>query len=105
MFPIWLMLGSVLVLAGIFNKQMMRWLGINPMSEIITSSNLKKSSKMVEQFGRWLVITLGLSFLVIGLGGVLPDHVSDFISFLLLGLSGLLFLAMIGISIATWRAK
>jgi hypothetical protein len=105
MFPIWLILGVVLLLAGIFNKQMLRRLGFKPVSEIMTTPNLKYSSKIVEQLGRWFAITLGVSFLVLGLGGVLPGKISQIISFFLLGLSGLMFLAMIGISIVNWKAR
>jgi len=60
---------------------------------------------MIEQIGRWLVITLGISFLVEGLGGTLPNDISYKVSFPLLGLSGLMLLAMIGITIANWKAK
>ena len=60
---------------------------------------------MIEQIGQWLVITLGVSFLVLGLGGALPNDMSNKISFSLLGLSGLMLLAIIGITIANWKAK
>jgi len=75
------------------------------MSEVLTTPNLKHSSKVIEQIGRWLVITLGASFLVLGLGGGLPNDISRKISFSLLGLSGLMLLAIIGITVANWKAK
>jgi hypothetical protein len=75
------------------------------MSEVLTISNLKHSSRIVEQIGRWLVITLGLSFLVLGLGESLPNDISRKISFLLLGLSGLMLLAILGITVANWKAR
>jgi hypothetical protein len=105
MFPFWLFFGIVTILVGIFNKQMLRLLGFKPMSEVFTIPNLKHSSRITEQIGRWLVITLGLSFLVLGLGGVLPSDISHKISFSLLGLSGLMLLAMIGIIVANWKAR
>ena len=105
MFPLWLILGTVAILAGIFNRQMLRLLGLKPMSEVFTTHNLKYSSRTTEQIGRWLLISLGVSFLVPGLDGALPDNVSHTISFLLLGLSGLLLLAIVGITIANWKAK
>jgi hypothetical protein len=80
-------------------------LGFKPMSEVIATPNLKRSSRMIEQIGRWLVITLGVSFLVLGLGEALPNDISNKISFSLLGLSGLMLLAIIGITIANWKAK
>ena len=51
------------------------------------------------------MITLGVSFLVQGLGRALPDDISYKISFLLLGLSGLMILAIMGITIANWKAR
>ena len=105
MFPFWLVLGMVMILLGIFNKQMLRWLGLRPISEILTISNLKHSAGIVEQLGRWLVITLGASFLVQGLGRALPGDILYKISYGLLGLAGLLLLGGIGITIANWKAR
>ena len=105
MFPFWLILGIVTILMGIFNRQMLRLLGFKPMSEVLTTPNLKHSAKIIEQIGQWLVITIGVSFLVQGLGGTLPNDISYKISFSLLGLSGLLLLAIIGITLANWKAK
>jgi hypothetical protein len=105
MFPLWLILGTVVILAGIFNRQMLRLLGLKPTSEVITTPTLKYSSRTIEQIGRWLLVSLGVSFLVLGLDGALPDNISRTILFLLVGLSGLLFLAIVGITIATWKAK
>jgi hypothetical protein len=105
MFPFLLIMGSVIILLGIFNKQMLRILGFKPTSEVFTTPNLKHSSRIIEQIGQWLVITLGASFLVLGLGGALPNDISRKISFLLLGLSGLMLLAILGITIVNWKAK
>jgi hypothetical protein len=105
MFPFWLIVGIVTVLMGIFNKQILRLLGLKPMSEVLSTPNLKQSSRIIEQIGQWLMITLGISFLVLGLGGALPNHISEKISFSLLGLSGLMLFAIIGITIANWKAK
>jgi hypothetical protein len=105
MFPFWLILGMVTILMGIFNRQILRILGLKPMSEGFTTKNLMRSAKIVEQIGQWLVITLGISFLFLGLGATLPGNTSYKISWALLGLSGLMLLVMIGITIANWRAK
>ena len=105
MFAFWLTLGTFTILVGIFNRQMLQLLGIKPSSEVITTPNLKYSSRTVERIGRWLVIILGVSFVVLGLGGVLPNNISHNISVSLLGLSGLMLLTMIGITIANWKAK
>jgi hypothetical protein len=105
MFPFWIVLGTVTILAGIFNRQVLGRLGFRPLSEIIASPNLKHSTKSVEQIGRWLAITLGISFLVFGLGKALPDGISSTISYLLLGLSALMLLVMIGITLVNWKAR
>jgi hypothetical protein len=105
MFPLWLIMGSVIILVGIFNRPISRFLGFKSMSEVLTIPNLRRSSRIVEQIGQWLVITLGASFLVLGLGGALPSDISHKISFSLLGLSGLMLLAILGITIVNWKAK
>jgi len=105
MFPFWLIFGTVIILVGIFNRQILRLLGLKPTSEIFITPNLKHSSKIIEQIGQWLVIVLGVSFLVQGLGGTLPNDVGYKISLSLFGLSGLMLLAIIAITIANWKAK
>jgi hypothetical protein len=105
MFPFWLILGTLVILLGLFNKQLLRLLRLKPMSEVFTTSNLKQSSKLIERIGRWLVITLGVSFLVQGLGTALSDDISYLISSVLLGLSALLLVAIFGIAIANWKAR
>jgi hypothetical protein len=84
---------------------MLRLLGFKPMSEVVTTASLKRSSRSIEQIGRWLLITLGMSFVVLGLGEILPNNISHTISLSLLGLSGLMLLVIIGITIANWKAK
>jgi hypothetical protein len=105
MFAIWLILGAVMILMGVFNRQMRQLLGFKLASETIVSSNLRRSTRIIEQIGRWLVITLGVSFVVLGLGVVLPTRISHVISVLLLGLSAVMFLAMIVITLANWKVK
>ena len=105
MFPFWLIIGSVIILSGIFNRQLLRLLGLKPMSEVFTTPNLKYSSKISEKIGRWIVIVLGANFLVQGLGKALPNDISNIISFLLLGLSGLMLLVILGITVANWKAR
>ena len=105
MFPFWLFVGSVIILMAVFNKQMLRVLGLKPMSEVFTTPNLKHSSRLIEQIGRWLAITIGLAFFVQGLGEVLPENTGSRISAVLLGLSSVLLLGMFGIAISNWRAR
>lgn len=105
MFLIWLFLGIVMMLAGIFNRQALRILGLKRMSEVFTTPHLKQSSKRIEQLGQWLMMVLGVSFLVQGLGSALPAEAAHTISLILLGLSALLFLAIFGIAIISWKVR
>jgi hypothetical protein len=105
MFPIWLILGLFLVLSGIFNRQLSRFLGIKPLSEAFTIPSLIQSSRVVEKLARWLAITLGLSFFIQGLDSVLPNDISSIISFSLLGIVGLITIAMIWVTIVKWKVK
>ena len=105
MFPFWLILGIVTILMGIFNRQLLQLLGYKLMSEVFTAANLKHSSRIIEQLSRWLLIILGIGFLVQGLGGTLSKDIVYKISFSLFGLSALILLAIIGITIANWKAK
>jgi hypothetical protein len=105
MYPFWLIIGIIIVLAGIFNRQLLQLMGFKPMSEVITTPNLKHSSRMSEKLGQWVVITLGANFLVQGLGNTLPDEISYKISLTLLGLSGIMLLAILAITIANWKAR
>ncbi|HLO16686.1 MAG TPA: hypothetical protein VK206_17765 [Anaerolineales bacterium] len=105
MLPFWLIFGIVTILMGIFERPILRLLGLKHVSEVLATPNLKHTSRTIEQIVRWLVITLGVSFLVQGLGGALPNDISYKISLALLGLSVLLLFAMIGLTIANWKAK
>lgn len=105
MFPIWLILGLLLILAGIFNRQILSFFGIKPISAVFANPRLVQSTRLIEKIGQWLVITLGVSFLVQGLNGALPNNLSALISFVLIGLAGLMILAMIGMSVIVWRIK
>lgn len=105
MFLFWMILGTLMILLGIFNRRILRLFGFRAPSEVMTTPNLKISSRLIEQIGRWLAIALGMSFLVLGLGRTVSADISSKIMFALLGLSGLMLLAIIGITIASWRGK
>jgi len=106
MFPFWLFIGVITILLGLLNRRLLRLIGLKPMSEIFTTPNLQRSSRTIERIGQWVLITLGTSFLVQGLGNqFLSGEITYRISLSLLGLSGLMILAMIGVTIANWKAK
>lgn len=105
MFPFWLTLGIVIILLGIGNRQVMERLGFKPNSEVFSTPSRKHSAKRIEQIGQWLLITLGMSFLVVGLGNTLPVAISQKILFGLLGFAGLMLVAILWITIANWTAR
>ena len=105
MFSIWLSLGLLLILAGIFHRKILSFLGIKPLSAVFANPGRAQSTRLIEKIGQWLVITLGLNFLVQGLNGVLPDHLSTLFSFVLFGFVSLMILGIIGITIAHWKMK
>jgi hypothetical protein len=75
------------------------------MSEVFTTPNLKRSSRIIERISRWFVIIMGISFLVQGLGAMLPNNIGYGLFSVLLGLSGLLLVAMFVIAIVNWKAR
>ena len=106
MFPFWLFFGAVTILLGLLNRRLLQLIALKPLSESLTTPNLKHLSRPIEHIGRWVLITLGMSFLVQGLGKqFLSGEITYRISLSLLGLSGLMILTMVGVTIANWKAK
>lgn len=105
MHPFWLITGSLVILMGTFNKSLLHLLGLKPLSEVFTTPTLKRSSRTIEQMARWLVIVIGASFLLQGLGEALPGDLAGGISLVLLVLSCLLLIAMFAIAITAWKAR
>jgi hypothetical protein len=105
MHPFWLITGSLVILMGMFNKPLLHLFGLKHLSEVFTTPTLKRSSRTIEQITRWLVIVIGASFLVQGLGEMLPGDLSGGISAVLLVLSCLLLIAMFAIALATWKPR
>ena len=99
-------IGFLFILFAILNKQLLHRMGIKPMSELFTNPNFQRSAKITESLGRLLFIFLGAGFLVQGLGNqFLSSEVIYIGSITILGLSGLLILAGVGVVLANWKAK
>jgi hypothetical protein len=97
--------GSLFILLALLNKQLLGWIGIKPMSEIFTNPKFQRSAKITEKLGQLLFIFLGAGFLVQGLGNqFLSVEVIYIISITILGLSGLLLLAGVGVVLSNWKA-
>lgn len=105
MHPFWLITGSLVILMGMFNKTLLHLLGLRPLSEVFTTPTLKRSSRTIEKITRWLVIVIGASFLLQGLGEALPGDLAGGISSALLVLACLLLIAMFVTAMASWKAR
>ena len=99
-------IGVLLILLAIFNKPLLLRMGIKPRSEVFTNPDFQRSAKVTEKLGRWVPIFLGAGFLVQGLGNqFLSGKGTYIVTITLLGLSGLLILAGVGMVLANWKTK
>jgi hypothetical protein len=100
------LIGVLIILAALLNKQLLRWIGIKSMSEVFTNPKFQRSARITEKLGRLYLVVFGIGFLVQGLGTqFLSSDVTYTISITILGLSGLIILAMFGVVLANWKAK
>jgi hypothetical protein len=99
-------IGVLLILLAVFNKPLLLWMGIKPRSEVFTNPKFQRSAKVTEKVGQLVLIFLGAGFLVQGVGSqFLSGKVIYIVSITLLGLSGLLILAGVGMVLANWKTK
>jgi hypothetical protein len=99
-------IGFLIILLALLNKQLLRWIGIKPMSELFTNPKFQRSAKITEKLGRLFLVVFGIGYLVQGIGTqFLSSEVTYAVSIIVLGLSGLIILAMFGVVLANWKAK
>jgi hypothetical protein len=99
-------IGFLFILGALLNKQLLRWMGIKPRSEVFTIPNFQRSAKITEKLGRLLFMVLGIGFLVQGVGTqFLSSEVTYIVSIILSGLLGLIILAVFIVVLANWKAK
>jgi hypothetical protein len=99
-------IGILFIILAILNKQILRWIGIKPMSEVFTNPNFQRSARTTEKLGRLFLAVFGAGFLVQGVGPqFLSSAVTYAVSITVLGLSGLIILAMFIVVLANWKAK
>jgi hypothetical protein len=99
-------IGILIILLALLNKQLLRWIGIKPMSEVFTNPNFQRSARITEKLGRLFLVVFGAGFLVQGVGTqFLSSAVTYAVSITVLGLSGLIILAMFIVVLANWKAK
>lgn len=98
-------IGFLTVLVALLNKQLLRWMGIKPMSEVFTNPKFQRSARITEKLVRLFLVVFGLSFLIQGIGTqFLSSEVTYIVSITMLGLSGLIILVMFGMVLANWKA-
>lgn len=101
-----LFMGSLAILLALFNRQLLRIIGLKPLSEVFTTPRFQRSAKITEILGRLFLLVFGLGFLVQGIGTrFLSSEAINTASITLLGLSGLIIIAAFGVVLANWKAR
>jgi hypothetical protein len=99
------LLGVLCILLALLNQQLLRWIGLRPLSEVFTTPRFQRSARITEKLGRLFLVIFGIGLLFQGVGpGLLPGGVSYLISIVVLGLSALILLTMIGVILANRKA-
>ena len=99
-------IGLLSILLALFNKQLLRWIKIRPMSEVFTNPKFQRSAKITEKLAQLFLVIFGVSFLVQGVGAqFLSSRATYTVSMIVLGISGLIILSMFIVVLANWNAK
>ncbi len=98
-------IGGLAILLALWNKQLLRFIGLRPLSEVFTTPRFQRSARINEKLGRLFLVIFGLGFLIQGVGTqLLSGEVTYAVSIAVLGLSGLIMLVMFGVTLAHWKA-
>lgn len=104
LFP--LFIGSLAILFALLNRQLLRFIGLKPLSEVFTTPRFQRSAKITEKLGRLFLLVFGVGSLIQGAGTqFLSSEVTYTVSITILGLLGLIILAMFGVVLANWKAN
>jgi hypothetical protein len=99
-------IGILIILLALFNKQLLRWMKIRPMSEVFSNPRFQRSAKITEILGQLFLVLFGLSFLVQGVGArFLSSEVTYTVSVIVLGASGMIVFTMFIVVLANWKTK
>jgi ABC-type uncharacterized transport system permease subunit len=102
-FPIFI--GCLAILLALLNRQLLRFIGLKPLSEVFTTPRFQRSAKITEKLMRLFLLVFGIGFLVQGAGNqFLSSEVTYAVSITILGLLGLIILAAFGVVLANWKA-
>ena len=100
-----LIIGSLAILLALLNKQLLHFVKLRPLSEVFTTLRLQRSARITEKLGRLFLVMFGIGFLMEGVGTqFLSGEVAFAASIAVLGLSGLILLAIFGVVLAHWKA-
>ena len=98
-------IGGIAILLALWNKPLLRWIRLKPLSEVFTTPRFRRSARITQWLGRLFLAIFGIGFLVQGIGArYLPDDLTSAVSLAVLGLAGLILLAMVGVILAHRKA-
>lgn len=103
-----LVIGMLVILLEVLNKQLIRFIGLKPLSEILTNPRFQRSARITEKLWPLFMVILGISFILRGVGTLflLPEVIYSYaVSLTLLGLLGLIVLVGIGITFVHWKPR
>ncbi len=99
-------IGILIILAALFNKRLLRWIKMRPMSEMFSTPKFQRSAKITEILAQIFLVVFGVSFLFQGVGArFLSSETTYTVSVVILGMSGLIVLTMFIVVLANWKAK
>ena len=101
-----LFMGGLGILGSIFWKQLSQAFGQRPMSESFTNPRFQRSAQIREFLGRLFLAVFGMAWLAQGLGNWLfPTEAANLILWILVGISGAIFLGIVGVIVFYWRGE
>ena len=99
-------IGVLFILLALLNKQLLRWIGLKPMSEVFTNPKFQRSARTTEKLVQLFWAVFGAGFLVQGIGAqFLSSELTYTVSLILAGAAGLIILGMLGVTLVNWKAK
>ena len=94
-----LFVGCLAISLALFERQLLRFIGLKPRREAFTNPRFQRSAKITEDLGRLFLLVIGAGFLVQGVGPLfLPNNLTRFVMIISVVLSGLIVLVVIGVN-------
>ncbi len=100
------LIGFLIILLALFNKQLLRWMKIRPLSEVFINPRFRQSVKVTETLGQLFLVVFGLTWLLQGVGArFLSSETANTASVIILWTSGLILFTMFIVVLANWKGK